>query len=105
MENKLNEKEEPLLPPKEKEFENMNKTMQELFAKKNNDEYHLVMYEYSRLSAKLKRRGYLKKENPLPMDVKAAYDLYLADYNARHKKQKDIDTDALFEHYEKVMYS
>ena len=73
--------------------------------KKNNDEYHLVMYEYSRLSAKLKRRGYLKKENPLPMDVKAAYDLYLADYNARHKKQKDIDTAALFEHYEKVMYS
>jgi hypothetical protein len=39
------------------------------------------------------------------MDVKEAYDLYLANYNNRHKKQKDVDTKALFEHYEKVMYS
>ena len=73
--------------------------------RKNNDEYHLVIYEYSKLSAMLKRKGYLKKDNPLPMDVKEAYDLYLADYNNRHKKQKDVDTKALFEHYEKVMYS
>ncbi|SDI91411.1 Transglutaminase-like enzyme, putative cysteine protease [Lachnospiraceae bacterium G41] len=73
--------------------------------RKNNDEYHLVIYEYSKLSAMLKRKGYLKKDNPLPMDVKEAYDLYLANYNNRHKKQKDVDTKALFEHYEKVMYS
>ena len=73
--------------------------------RKNNDEYHLVMYEYSKLSAMLKRKGFLKKNNPLPMDVKEAYDLYLAYYNNRHKKQKEIDTKALFEHYEKVMYS
>ncbi len=73
--------------------------------RKNNDEYHLVIYEYSKLSAMLKRKGYLKKDNPLPMDVKEAYALYLANYNNRHKKQKDVDTKALFEHYEKVMYS
>lgn len=73
--------------------------------KKNNDEYHLVMYEYSRLSAKLKRKGFLKKENPLPQDVKEAYDLYIAYYNNTHKKKKEIDTKALFEYYEKVMYS
>ena len=73
--------------------------------RKNNDEYHLVIYEYSKLSAMLKRKGYLKKNNPLPMDVKEAYDLYLAYYNNRHKKQKEVDTAALFEHYEKVMYS
>ena len=73
--------------------------------RKNNDEYHLVIYEYSKLSAMLKRKGFLKKDNPLPMDVKEAYDLYLANYNNRHKKQKNIDTKALFEHYEKVMYS
>jgi hypothetical protein len=73
--------------------------------RKNNDEYHLVIYEYSKLSAMLKRKGYLKKDNPLPMDVKEAYDIYLANYNNRHKKQKDVDTKALFEHYEKVMYS
>ena len=73
--------------------------------RKNNDEYHLVIYEYSKLSAMLKRKGFLKKDNPLPMDVKEAYDLYLANYNNRHKKQKNVDTAALFEHYEKVMYS
>ena len=73
--------------------------------RKNNDEYHLVIYEYSKLSAMLKRKGFLKKDNPLPMDVKEAYDLYLAYYNNRHKTQKNIDTKALFEHYEKVMYS
>ena len=73
--------------------------------RKNNDEYHLVIYEYSKLSAMLKRKGFLKKDNPLPMDVKEAYDLYLVNYNNRHKKQKNVDTAALFEHYEKVMYS
>lgn len=73
--------------------------------RKNNDEYRLVMYEYSRLSAMLKRKGYIKKNNPLPMDVKEAYDLYLAYYNNTHKKKKEIDTDEMFKHYEKVMYS
>ena len=61
--------------------------------KKNNDEYKLVMYEYERLTKMLKRKKFLKKTNPLPVDVKEAYDLYIAWYNNTHKKQKDIDTD------------
>ena len=73
--------------------------------KKKNDEYHLVMYEYNRLVRSLKRKKFLKKANPLPIDVKEAYDLYIAYYNNTHKKQKDIDTDKLFKYYEKVMYS
>ena len=73
--------------------------------KKNNDEYHLVMYEYNKLVAKLKRKKFLTKKNPLPIDVKKAYDLYIAYYNNTHKKQKDIDTDKLFEYYERIMYS
>ncbi len=73
--------------------------------KKNNDEYRLVIYEYSRLSAMLKRKKFLKKKNPLPSDVKEAYDLYLAYYNNTHKKQKEIDTEKLFEYYERIMYS
>nr|MCR4930357.1 hypothetical protein [Lachnospiraceae bacterium] len=73
--------------------------------KKNNDEYRLVIYEYSRLSAMLKRKKFLKKKNPLPKDVKEAYDLYIAYYNNTHKKQKEIDTEKLFEYYERIMYS
>ena len=73
--------------------------------KKNNDEYKLVMYEYERLTKMLKRKKFLKKTNPLPVDVKEAYDLYIAWYNNTHKKQKDIDTDKLFKYYEKIMYS
>ena len=73
--------------------------------KKNNDEYRLVIYEYSRLSAMLKRKKFLKKKNPLPKDVKEAYDLYIAYYNKTHKKQKEIDTEKLFEYYERIMYS
>ena len=73
--------------------------------RKNNDEYHLVIYEYNKLSAMLRRKGFLKKVNPLPSDVKDAYDLYLAYYNNTHKKKKEVDTKKLFEYYEKVMYS
>ena len=73
--------------------------------RKNNDEYRLVIYEYSRLSAMLRRKKFLKKKNPLPSEVKEAYDLYIAYYNNTHKKQKEIDTEKLFEYYEKVMYS
>ena len=53
----------------------------------------------------LKRKKFLKKQNPLPSDVKEAYDLYIAYYNNTHKKQKEIDTEKLFEYYEKIMYS
>ncbi len=73
--------------------------------KKNNDEYHLVMYEYSRLSAMLKRKKFLTKKNPLPSDVKKAYDLYITYHNNRHRKKIVKDTDKLFEYYERIMYS
>ncbi|MCR4648731.1 MAG: transglutaminase-like domain-containing protein [Lachnospiraceae bacterium] len=76
-----------------------------LVYKAKNDEYKLVMYEYDRLVKMLRRKRFLTKANPLPVDVKKAYDLYLASYNNTHKKKKVIDTDRLFEYYERIMYS
>jgi hypothetical protein len=63
------------------------------------------MYEYSRLSAMLKRKKFLTKKNPLPSDVKKAYDLYITYHNNRHRKKIVKDTDKLFEYYERIMYS
>ncbi|MCR5848140.1 MAG: transglutaminase-like domain-containing protein [Lachnospiraceae bacterium] len=73
--------------------------------KANNDEYNLVMYEYNKLVKMLRRKGFIKKKNPLPDDVKESYDLYIAYYNNTHKKKKEIDTEKLFEYYERIMYS
>lgn len=73
--------------------------------RKNNDEYNLVCYEYQKLSKMLRRKGFLKKQNPLPEDVKNAYNQYIIRYNEKHKKPIIKDTDKLFEYYEKVMYS
>lgn len=73
--------------------------------KKNNDEYHLVKYEYNKLTAKMRRKRYLTKENPLPEDVKKAYNQYINDYNIKHKKPINVNTEELFRYYEKVMYS
>lgn len=73
--------------------------------KKNNDEYNLVMYEYTKLVKKLRRKHFIKKANPLPTDVKEAYDAYLYWYNSNHKKEKIVDTNKLFEYYERIMYS
>lgn len=73
--------------------------------KKNNDEYNLVMYEYTNLVKMLRRKHFIKKANPLPTDVKEAYDAYLYWYNSNHKKEKIVDTNKLFEYYERIMYS
>lgn len=68
------------------------------------NEYKTAKCEYKMLSSKMRRKGYLKKANPLPADVKEAYDRYLFDYNSKHKKSKDIDTKVLFERYEEIFY-
>lgn len=73
--------------------------------KKSGDEYHLLKIKYDKLCRLLRRKGYLRKENPLPKDVKEAYDSYIKDYNSQHKKEINTDTDELLKHYEKVMYN
>lgn len=73
--------------------------------KKSGDEYHLLKIKYDKLCRLLKKKGYLTKINPLPVDVKNAYDSYLKDYNANHKKKLDVNTEELLKHYEQIMYS
>lgn len=75
-----------------------------IFKAKGN-EYEVVKYEYTKIIKKLRRKKLLTKKNPLPEDVKEAYDLMIAKYNNTHNKQIEKDTRELFDYYERILYS